>query len=408
MTLLLDVASRIAWRSAGSVQKAAAYQEERRREANVGRKQDGLGQQKNRSVMNPRPPGRLATPSPPSDNAGATVSADLFPQPFSITPGPTGSHGGTAIDGGPSARTRMARSMAMGMGGLLGDHAVWDFADLGADSPLPSTSGTGPSGGLTMVPRSGSVPLGIAEEAAIGCKVNAKEFDATSDGHSHPYQPTFRNQPLRRDPATTPTLDLGRDSRAMSSFSATSKSRSDASDSVIANAPAQDSPPSPQSQLPPESSGSRPRHGLGPAQGWLGPLHLAASRGHDRIVRILLKSQQARPVDEPDSDGLTALMHTIQGGFEDVARSLLEAGAVVDAADKKGRTALHWAVLSRRGTLLRQLLERGAAAGANLDAYDDDGRTPLHSAIDIGFDGGVEALLEFGASLSCKTQKKSL
>jgi ankyrin repeat protein len=123
-------------------------------------------------------------------------------------------------------------------------------------------------------------------------------------------------------------------------------------------------------------------------------------------VRILLEHRTADcSIDEPDSDGLTALMHAVQGGYEDVARSLLVAGAAVDAADKQKRTALHWAVLMRREALLRQLLEHAVAAGANLDVYDAEGRTPLHSAIEVGFETGVQVLLEFGVNTRCRAQK---
>jgi hypothetical protein len=153
----------------------------------------------------------------------------------------------------------------------------------------------------------------------------------------------------------------------------------------------------------------------GPERGWLGPLHLAAAKGNDRIVRILLRHQSAPDfgclgncgsgVNEPDSDGMTALMHAVQGGFEDVVRSLLDAGAAVDGTDTRRRTPVHWAVLTRRERLLRQLLEHGVAAGANLDVYDAEGRTPLHSAISMGFEVGVQVLLEFGVNARCRAQK---
>lgn len=143
-----------------------------------------------------------------------------------------------------------------------------------------------------------------------------------------------------------------------------------------------------------------------PSRGWLGPLHLAAAKGHDRIVRVLLKRQSPDcQINGPDSDGMTALMHAIKAGFDDVAQSLLDAGAGVDQADNQGRTALHWAVLRRRETLLRQLLEHGVIMGADLNVYNNEGQTPLHSAIDGGFELGVQMLLEFGGDLKCRAQK---
>ena len=155
---------------------------------------------------------------------------------------------------------------------------------------------------------------------------------------------------------------------------------------------------------------------------WLPPLHLAAYKGHGRIVRMLL--QHHHPINDPDSHGQTALMHAVQGGFDDIVRSLLDSGATVDRVDERGRTALHWAVLGRRGLLLRGLLEKlkgsleGGEGGDDLDGgeeedqqrvvgvdvYDDEGMTALHKAIYSGFEEGVGVLLEFGASLACRAR----
>lgn len=142
------------------------------------------------------------------------------------------------------------------------------------------------------------------------------------------------------------------------------------------------------------------------SRGWLGPLHLAAGSGHDRIMRALLKRQSSDcDINGPDSDGMTALMHAVQGGFNDVSQSLLDAGAVLDRADSQGRTALHWAVLKRRETMLRQFLECGATRSVDLDTYNKQGRTPLHIAIEEGFEAGVQILLDFGVDLGRKAQK---
>ncbi|KAI9046203.1 ankyrin repeat domain-containing protein [Aspergillus affinis] len=48
------------------------------------------------------------------------------------------------------------------------------------------------------------------------------------------------------------------------------------------------------------------------SNGWLSILHLAVQKGHDSIVRVLLERNM--DCNDPDSDGLTPLMHaTIQG-----------------------------------------------------------------------------------------------
>ncbi|KAM7191815.1 Ankyrin repeat-containing domain protein [Rhypophila sp. PSN 637] len=134
---------------------------------------------------------------------------------------------------------------------------------------------------------------------------------------------------------------------------------------------------------------------------------------------MLLQRHHLQPlINEPDSNGQTALMHAVQGGFEDVVLTLLDAGATVGSVrDKHGQTALHCAVLKRRRTILRYLLDKGNQNKRNdngqdgesdrrtvmdVDVYDYEGLTPLHRAIDSGFEAGVELLLEFGANLASR------
>ncbi|RYP39083.1 hypothetical protein DL767_002346 [Monosporascus sp. MG133] len=138
--------------------------------------------------------------------------------------------------------------------------------------------------------------------------------------------------------------------------------------------------------------------------GWQSPLHLAAQKGHDRIVRVLL--QHESDCNERDGDGLTPLFHAIIGGHEDVVTSLVEhEGTQIDGADGQGHTALHLAVLHRREALLKVLLKHCEGNQALINSYDSAGRTPLHTAVDTGFEAGVRVLLEHGANLHYRTRK---
>lgn len=109
--------------------------------------------------------------------------------------------------------------------------------------------------------------------------------------------------------------------------------------------------------------------------------------------------------NEPDSDGLTPLMHAATGGHEEVANILLAHGARLGEVDGRRRSALHWAVLSRREALLRLLLKHADGDPSLIDGYDDTGRTPLHVAVDSGFEPGVVILLEFSANLYSRARK---
>jgi len=74
------------------------------------------------------------------------------------------------------------------------------------------------------------------------------------------------------------------------------------------------------------------------------PLHLAASRGHLDVARLLVES--GADVDARSEFGYTPLHVAAMEGYLDVARLLVESGADVDARDKKGRTPLD---LARKG-----------------------------------------------------------
>ncbi|CAJ2514332.1 Uu.00g024510.m01.CDS01 [Anthostomella pinea] len=132
-----------------------------------------------------------------------------------------------------------------------------------------------------------------------------------------------------------------------------------------------------------------------PVSGWLGPLHIAAHKGHDKILKLLI--QHNPDCNEKDGSNLTPLIHAVIGGYEDVVNTLLQHAARVSEIDLQGRSSLHWAVVHRRDSILRLLLENCHGLGAAVNAYDNHGKTPLHMAIDTGFEEGVQILLRYGA-----------
>jgi ankyrin repeat protein len=141
-----------------------------------------------------------------------------------------------------------------------------------------------------------------------------------------------------------------------------------------------------------------------PDNHWLSALHIAAQKGHGPIVRLLLL-QHSMDCNEPDSDGLTPLMHATIGGHADVVASLLSHGARIGKTDHQGRSALHHAVIHRRASVLTTLLDHCADEPGVVDGYDAGGRTALHTAVDVGFEPAVQALVQRGADLHSRARK---
>ena len=110
----------------------------------------------------------------------------------------------------------------------------------------------------------------------------------------------------------------------------------------------------------------------------------------------LANAVTSKNVDTRDEDGRTPLMHAVLAAKSDpdIVRLLIDRGADVNAADKKGWTALHFAAQAGNAELVRTLLE----SGAKPDPRDSDGATPLwrnlmsSTSMDI-----VRALVEAGA-----------
>jgi ankyrin repeat protein len=165
--------------------------------------------------------------------------------------------------------------------------------------------------------------------------------------------------------------------------------------------------------------------------GWMDntPLHEAAQHGHTEAVRLLLAhgaDVHARRVHE-----ITPLHWA---GNVEIARLLLDAGAVLDAVDRFGNTPLHDAVNAGHHDVVQYLLERGSlvtalstysgtplhtaakqcdatsarlllAAGAPINAIEPTwGTIPLHWAVRADNEPLVRLLLEHGASVEIRNK----
>ncbi|KAF9984060.1 hypothetical protein BGZ75_004370, partial [Mortierella antarctica] len=112
----------------------------------------------------------------------------------------------------------------------------------------------------------------------------------------------------------------------------------------------------------------------------MNPLHFAASRGQEDVVRILVDAAGAG-VDVPDREGETALLKASYVGCLPVVSFLLKRGANVHQRDKDGWTALHNASSKGYIGITQVLLEKGEA---DINARSKMGHTPLMNAASKG------------------------
>uniref|UniRef100_A0A6B2LEQ2 Uncharacterized protein n=1 Tax=Arcella intermedia TaxID=1963864 RepID=A0A6B2LEQ2_9EUKA len=105
------------------------------------------------------------------------------------------------------------------------------------------------------------------------------------------------------------------------------------------------------------------------------PLHIAASLGDERIVEVLLESRAAVDVPGGDPREPSPLSRAVRGGFEGIARMLIDHRADVNQAHQ-GLAPLHLAVEAGSLPLVRLLVQARANAGA-----ESRGTSPLGLAL---------------------------
>ncbi|KAF8944025.1 hypothetical protein BGZ47_004753 [Haplosporangium gracile] len=91
----------------------------------------------------------------------------------------------------------------------------------------------------------------------------------------------------------------------------------------------------------------------------------AASNGDlQRIVDLLDNFRDWVDLEYHEDDGTTPLIYAACFGYTAVAFMLLDAGALIDARDRSGWTALVWATNNKNEHMVRLLLEHGASTKA--------------------------------------------
>jgi ankyrin repeat protein len=121
------------------------------------------------------------------------------------------------------------------------------------------------------------------------------------------------------------------------------------------------------------------------------PLHLAISKGHTEITKLLIS--RGADVNAKDNDGLTSLHRAAYEGHAVTAELLISKGADVNMkGDIFGRTPLHGAALMGNTDMAELLISKGA----DVNAKDSVGETPLHIAVLEGHTDTAELMRKLG------------
>lgn len=126
-------------------------------------------------------------------------------------------------------------------------------------------------------------------------------------------------------------------------------------------------------------------------------ISFAASRGHDDIVRLLLKEKA--DANLPNNKGISPLIAASANGRDNVVRLLLDApGMKVNAQDSYGDTAITSASFNGYEDIVGLLLDKNA----DVNIQDNTGFSPLMSAAQEGYLQIMKLLLDKGAKVDHK------
>ncbi|XP_077989188.1 ankyrin repeat and SOCS box protein 7-like [Glandiceps talaboti] len=130
----------------------------------------------------------------------------------------------------------------------------------------------------------------------------------------------------------------------------------------------------------------------------------AVARGDVRCVRQCLNNGSTP--NEADLNGWTLLHLAASRGREKVLRVLLENGGRTELQDSIGGfTALHYAAMHGRTRIARLLLDFDCVKHSVVNIQSSDGWTPLHVAAHYGRDSFANLLLQHQAFVDSKSDK---
>uniref|UniRef100_A0A8C4XU89 Tetratricopeptide repeat, ankyrin repeat and coiled-coil containing 1 n=1 Tax=Falco tinnunculus TaxID=100819 RepID=A0A8C4XU89_FALTI len=144
---------------------------------------------------------------------------------------------------------------------------------------------------------------------------------------------------------------------------------------------------------------SQEQHSLRKGQALQQALTAASSMGHCQVISYILTIEKDHEIDINDTDDLwgeTALTAAAGRGKLEVCKLLVEHGAVVTRANRRGIPPLFCAVRQGHWQIAKLLVEHGS----DVNLSDKQGRTPLMVASCEGHLSTVEFLLSEGATIS--------
>ena len=121
------------------------------------------------------------------------------------------------------------------------------------------------------------------------------------------------------------------------------------------------------------------------------PLLLAASNGHEAVVKLLVDRDDVA-ADSKDRSGRTPLLLAAWDGHEAVVKLLVDRDDVAaDSKDRSGRTPLLLAASRGHEAVVKLLVDRDDVAA---DSKDNEGQTPLLLAASRGHEAVVKLLVD--------------